>query len=314
MLLIVSNRRDLAADYVVARILERRYPYFRINAEDLSEADYHLQLSNSAPNLVVTILGRTLHLRDVSSVWYRRQLFPNVNDVIAECDRPFAEGELVHLIEGALPRLGCRWVDDPDRVRFAERKLQQLKVATANGIPIPETIISTNPDTLCEFVRSHERGVVCKPIFRGLHSHGKQIRAAYTRLATADEFENLKEGQVFPTLLQQLIPKGSDLRVTVIGSHIFGVEISTHDRVLDWRLPDVRPCNRRIEVPTQVASACRLMLDRLGLTCGAFDFAISPEGDYFFLEVNPVGEWAWLDIELGLGIRDALIDFLYLES
>jgi hypothetical protein len=32
-------------------------------------------------------------------------------------------------------------------------------------------------------------------------------------------------------------------------------------------------------------------MSELGLLFGAFDFILTPSGDYVFLEVNPCGEW-----------------------
>lgn len=49
----------------------------------------------------------------------------------------------------------------------------------------------------------------------------------------------------------------------------------------------------------EMKSKCRAMLDMLGLLYGAFDFVRTPEGDLVFLEVNPTGEWAWLEDRLG---------------
>lgn len=314
MLLILSNRNDLATDYVIIRLIELSLPYFRINAEDVTEADYGISISNSNSEFTMSVQGKLLHFEDVHNVWYRRQIYPNVEEIIPDAQQSFAIGELLHLTEGIFPRNSCRWIDDPDRVRFAERKLQQLKVAKDLGVPIPETIVSNDSGVLYEFASSHKTGVVCKPIFRGLHSSGRETRSAYTRRVEPAEFEDTKTDRVFPTLLQRLIPKGKDLRITVVGQRLYGVEIVTDDRHLDWRLPHVNAQYCQIIVQPDIATACQSLLERLGLTCGAFDFAVSPKGNWFFLEVNPVGEWAWLDIELDLGIRDALIDFLYLRG
>lgn len=128
------------------------------------------------------------------------------------------------------------------------------------------------------------------------------------------DFGPCEQTHVFPTLLQQLIPKGKDYRITAVGRRLFGVEITTPNRCLDWRLPDVGVEYQPIIVGPPIAAACVALLDELSLNCGAFDFAVSPSGQWFFLEVNPVGEWAWLDTRLRLGIRDALIDLLCPES
>lgn len=309
--MILSDRSDLSADYVIVALLERGLPYFRLNSEDLSEADYSVQFSTDSAESVVTVFGRSLELDTVASVWFRRQFSPRTAHAVAPAQSRFADGELSALIEGLLPRHASRWIDDPDRVRLAERKLYQLRCANALGIRFPNTIVSSDIGELRAFAEAHSTGVVCKPMFRGLFQSGTELRSAYTRIASPAEFDALKDTRVFPTLLQQFIPKGRDLRVTVIGRSYFGVEIETDDGAVDWRLPDATARCRPIPIDSAIESACRSLLEHLGLTCGAFDFALSPEGQWYFLEVNPVGEWAWLDIELDLGIRDVLVDYLY---
>ena len=192
MLLILSNRDDLASDYVIVRLIEWGLAYFRINAEDITEADYKIEISNIKSICAMTVQGKTLHFDKVSCVWFRRQFYPIIGASISEEQRSFAVGELLHLIEGILPRSQCRWIDDPERVRFAERKPQQLKVANELGVPIPETIVSNNSQVLHGFVSSHETGVVCKPIFRGLYMFDQEIRSAYTRRVDPTEFSSLQ--------------------------------------------------------------------------------------------------------------------------
>jgi glutathione synthase/RimK-type ligase-like ATP-grasp enzyme len=49
---------------------------------------------------------------------------------------------------------------------------------------------------------------------------------------------------------------------------------------------------------------------RLGLSFGALDFVLTPDGRFVFLEINPNGQWMWLDDKLGFGITDAVVDWL----
>jgi glutathione synthase/RimK-type ligase-like ATP-grasp enzyme len=49
---------------------------------------------------------------------------------------------------------------------------------------------------------------------------------------------------------------------------------------------------------------------RLGLSFGALDFVLTPDGRYVFLEINPNGQWMWLDDKLGFGITNAVVDWL----
>jgi D-alanine-D-alanine ligase-like ATP-grasp enzyme len=46
------------------------------------------------------------------------------------------------------------------------------------------------------------------------------------------------------------------------------------------------------------------------LIYGAFDFIVTPEGRYVFLEVNPSGQYMWVECATGLEITTALADAL----
>ncbi len=51
-------------------------------------------------------------------------------------------------------------------------------------------------------------------------------------------------------------------------------------------------------------------MNRLGLRFGALDFLVTPDGEWYFLEINPNGQWAWIEQETGLPISDAIADAL----
>ena len=52
------------------------------------------------------------------------------------------------------------------------------------------------------------------------------------------------------------------------------------------------------------------LLGRLDLPFGAFDFAVTPDEEWVFLEINPNGQWGWIEDHTGLHITDAIVDHL----
>jgi glutathione synthase/RimK-type ligase-like ATP-grasp enzyme len=115
-------------------------------------------------------------------------------------------------------------------------------------------------------------------------------------------------------LLQEEIPRDADIRATIIGPHCFVAEIKSDKRIIDWRDPksDVRYAVSSLG--EEICEKCRQVLNRLGLVYGAFDFIRTPDGDLVFLEVNPTGEWAWLEDELGFPMREAFIQLFFGED
>ncbi|MFD4533918.1 hypothetical protein ACFWNL_19605 [Kitasatospora sp. NPDC058397] len=111
-----------------------------------------------------------------------------------------------------------------------------------------------------------------------------------------------------PHLFQAKVPKLFDARVTAVGNRLFGVRIDSPD--LDWRRRQDRMTCTPIGVPEPVARSVAAYLGELRLVYGAFDFAVTASGDWYFLECNPNGQWAWQPAETTEAISRALADQL----
>ena len=73
----------------------------------------------------------------------------------------------------------------------------------------------------------------------------------------------------------------------------------------DWRLAKSSAKFKRYQLPQDVTSKCLQLTKTLGLAFGAIDLAIQ-DGIYYFLEINPTGEWAWLVDQSDLPIDEAI--------
>ena len=114
-----------------------------------------------------------------------------------------------------------------------------------------------------------------------------------------------------PVLIQNKIEKYRDIRATVIGKQIFTVEIETNDiDRTDWRKPNLLKDYKEHKLPDDLQTLIFELHKKLDLVYSAFDFILTPKGEYYFLETNPAGEWVWLERELNLPISDAIISEL----
>jgi len=64
------------------------------------------------------------------------------------------------------------------------------------------------------------------------------------------------------------------------------------------------------ELDNNVAEKCLLMNQQLDLNFGAYDFAYSKEGEYVFLEINPNGQWGFVEDKTGLPLSKAMAKLL----
>ena len=117
-----------------------------------------------------------------------------------------------------------------------------------------------------------------------------------------------------PVTFQEKVEKASDIRVTVVEDDVFAAEILSQARQsskVDWRATDDPDLEHRPhKLPATLADQCRRLVSKLGLGFGAIDFALKPDGTYVFFEINPNGEWLWLEDQLSLPISDSIAGWL----
>jgi glutathione synthase/RimK-type ligase-like ATP-grasp enzyme len=114
-----------------------------------------------------------------------------------------------------------------------------------------------------------------------------------------------------PVIFQEYI-EGVDLRITVIGNSIFAAEIDAQETSypVDMRMVIGEAHIRPVELPPKVQKKILELQRRLGLYYGAIDMRRTPQGDYVFFEVNPAGQWLFVEERTQLPISQAIADYL----
>jgi hypothetical protein len=310
MLLILTSDQDLTADFLIVELIHRQLPYFRLNAEELTGADFTFSATDKSIQRHVSVNNRRLDFNDVKAVWYRRAIYPSPIASLPPSERAFVAGELRHLAMGLVLNPEVTWVNPIDKVSVAEHKLYQLQIAQQLGFRIPHTLVSRDPVQLKRFAAANALGTICKPIFHGMFVDEIASYSVYTRRVTPESLD-VDNVAVCPVFLQEEIARNADVRATFIGQRCFVADIRGDASLVDWRDPEISVSYSESTLSHEMENKCRAMLKRLGLVYGAFDFVRTPEGDLVFLEINPTGEWAWLEDRLGFPMREAFIQLFF---
>ncbi|AMV47814.1 hypothetical protein ATN79_44920 [Paraburkholderia caribensis] len=210
---------------------------------------------------------------------------------------------------GSITSPQTRWMSHPAAVWQAERKPFQLSVAHALGLRIPKTLVSNDPSKIRQFFGELGRMIV-KPVHSGyIVSEGVE-HSVFTTQVLAEHMDDLESAQLAPSIYQELIPKRFDIRVTIVGRQIFAAAIDSQtdsEAVVDWRkTSDPHLPHYRVNLPADINYKLLRLMDRLNLDFAAIDLVETPDGEYVFLEVNPNGQWLWIDDKLDLGISAAV--------
>jgi glutathione synthase/RimK-type ligase-like ATP-grasp enzyme len=130
---------------------------------------------------------------------------------------------------------------------------------------------------------------------------------------TEKELSKLDLIRVSPGIFQKFVAKSYEVRATVVGSRIFSGKIDSQTSAetrIDWRHKPFDMEEEPITLPPDVETKIHALKQAFGLIYGAFDFIVTPEGRHVFLDVNPAGQYLWVEAKTKLPITAALADAL----
>lgn len=58
----------------------------------------------------------------------------------------------------------------------------------------------------------------------------------------------------------------------------------------------------KVNLPNNVTEFCLALIKNYGLSFGEIDMIYTKKGEYVFLEINPNGQWLWLEIKSGYNL------------
>lgn len=304
MILIITHKDDFTADFVIDKLNKRGINYYRFNCEDIDKENYLFEKQNKFQFQID-------NLNSFNSVWFRRTKLPNLQ-IKNDAEKFYLLGEYDALLSNLYSQLNTkRWLSHPNNVYQAENKIFQLQAAQKIGFSIPDTIITNQHSVLKEFIAKHNQNVIVKPLSQGRIKQHSGIKTIYTNKISIDIINNLDNYSLTPSIYQEYIEKEYELRITVVNEKIFAAKVDSQkfdETKTDWRKQKIP--FEKYPLPDPVSKKCITLLQKLNLSFGAIDMIKNHKGEYVFLEINPNGQWAWLDMEAGLNISDEIINYL----
>lgn len=306
--LVATEADDLTADMVITELNRRCVPVVRFNPADIGT---DLTVSARFGTCPVPVAGqvrtpsRAVDLNSVRSVYWRRPVWPAFDHLGAD-DARFAAAQVRYGLGGSLYALeGPLWVNHPLRNASADYKPLQLAAAQRLGLTVPPTLVTNDPDEARSFAASHDQ-VIFKTLRWTPYQRDGVPVTGWADPVTASEID--ESVRVVPHLFQAVVDKVADLRVLVVGREVFAVRIESE--MLDWRKDYSSLSYSVVDLPDGMEKALLAYLDYFGLVSGSFDLAVDGAGDLWWLELNPNGQWGWLEESTGLAMSAAFAELL----
>ena len=321
MVLIKSIQNEQTTCDVIDWLLYYGNTVIRINEDEkITDLQFSIDSKNKI-NCIVTFGNRKINLSNVSSFWFRKgeididivihsnsaatQLLKEINEHLSEeciCIKQF-----LHFLLKNKKNLGSYY-------KKGANKLISLYVAQSIGLKTPQTLISSKRDELSAFYNS-QTSCITKSIQDVLcFNISNEYHFTSTSIVTKNEIDQM-DNSFFPSQLQENIPKRYELRIFYLLGEFYSMAIfSQQDEQtqVDFRNYNNKKPNRNVpfKLPSKIESKLDLFMKKMNLDTGSIDMIVTPELEYIFLEVNPVGQYDMVSVPCNYYLHEKIAKFL----
>lgn len=195
-------------------------------------------------------------------------------------------------------------------------RIHNFFIAKRNNLKVPATLVTSLKVDLQEFVRKHEK-VITKPIHNG-HLSFNHDNLRYTCKGTqilTEEFIGGLEERFYPSLFQEYIDKKVEIRVFVLAGKVYPMAIFSQldpQTQYDFRNYNRQKPNRAVPftLPAEVVESIVGFMRESDLDTGSIDLILDKKNNYYFLEVNPTGQFGWVSDECNYYLEKKVANYL----
>lgn len=296
-ILVVTSSIDCTVDYIVQKY-EKNAKFYRFNVDCFSE--YKIVVGG-CNQWIISCDKWEVRKSEIHSIYYRKPRLPKLDEFEYKY-RGMIFKDIIALVNGIVDDFDGKVLTKPYILRKTENKIFQLLYAEKRGLIIPKSFIGNSNVEALSFLNQKS---IIKPI-----TTGKLVTENRTELYQTNYFEKFNDDiTLMPIYLQEYERKKYEVRLTYINGSFFAVKIDSEDK-LDWRKNYNGIRYTVIECPRKIISVCVQMLKEFELYYAAFDFIVNENEEWIFLEVNPNGQWQWLEHELQIPISEKIVDYL----
>jgi len=317
VLIITRSGDNESVDSVAAAIRQKGGRPFRFNTDQFpTKVRLTAEYGPGQEKLQLESEEGRVNLREVGAVWHRRlEIGGQIPTTIDPQLRVASIGEASRTVKGMMESLKTFRLDPEPAIRLAENKQLQLQLAREVGLETPRTLITNDPMAVKAFAKHCKDGMIAKMLssFAIYDEQGEKV--VFTNRVSAEDLDHLDELQLCPMTFQENIAKALEIRVTVVGNQVFAASIASQFSATardDWRKDGLAllPEWKHYKLPAAIKRRLLKLMDFFQLNYGAADFILTPDGRLVFLEINPAGEFFWLEKWPGLPISSAIADVL----
>lgn len=308
--LVVSSSIDYSTDLICIELEKRHISYLRINRDQFQFFEIAVHVDGLLMELKVGNKSYYFENKSRNAIYFRAPVFLRTMNKKYTLDEQVYKSQWNAFIRNLIIFDKVKWINNPVDTYRAENKIFQLTKAAEMGLNIPKTVAGN----ICPPLDKNKRYVV-KSIDTAIFNEENMEMFMYSAVMTGKEILE-SELSLAPVFIQEYLENKVDLRVTYISGKTYPVKILSNDAGIecDWRKMDKDslqyiPCQISVEIDLRI----KQLMQTLNLEFGGIDL-IESCGKTYFIEVNPTGEWGWLESNTNIRIDEAIVDSLITEK
>jgi len=314
MILILSTSDDYDTQRVIDWLHFKNANFIRLNDQDLmsGKVKFHADIAN---NKVFINLSedKCISSEDINCVWLRKFGF------LSDYHKVFQDGsifmnylysEFFHLRSLLFNSLkDKKWLFNP--INFP-KKLEILRTAHDIGLKTPNSIVTSDKSILKNFLKD-KVSLLNKSLGEGKSIKFKEKQYPFY----TNKIENLEKitNSFSPSLFQEYIEKDVELRIFFLENQFYPMAIFSQNNEktkTDFRNYDREKPNRlcSYRIPQEIQYKLSKLMKRINLNTGSIDIIKGTDGEYYFLEVNPSGQFGMTDLPCNYNLAKKISEYL----
>ncbi|WP_294278218.1 MvdC/MvdD family ATP grasp protein [uncultured Chryseobacterium sp.] len=310
MILCITHSGDYYnVDLFSAYLKSKDIPFFRLNSDHIN----HLQkISIDQDSFELTDEhGNMVSSSDIKGVWNRKAWSITVPEDMDEDYHRIFINEYSCLRYNLITTLEhLPWINPYEAEKKIDgNKIHQLRTARKNHLCVPETLFSNDAEKIKSFFYQYCNGKAVAKLHGVMSKSMAGEHMLSTMIIEEDSLESIGDIAYCPMIFQPYIEKSYELRIIYVDGAFFTGKINNSENA-DWRIANSHYSWSAYELPEDICRNLSAMMREMGLCLGAIDMIRGKDGNYYFLEVNPQGEWGMLQKELNFPIAETIADYL----
>lgn len=303
--LIISSTIDFSTDLVCYRLLTDNKSFYRLNRDEFNKHEIEVDLQKKYMKIAIDDMEYCADFENLEGIYFRAPVFLRTQSKKElSLNEQLERNQWSAFLRNLIVFKNAIWINNPVDIYRAENKMYQLSVAEECGLRIPKTQVSNSSNIQIDDERKYIVKSLDTALFYDIENNKEMF--TYSNVVKGSELKkyDLRKAPIF---IQEFLEPKTDCRITYVGGKIFPVKIQKNNKGVygDWRVYKEQLEYVPFALPENVINSIDKLMKTLNLNFGGIDLAYVA-GKFYFIEVNPTGEWGWLEIKTGMKISSKI--------